>query len=69
MKKVICKSGITGWQSKIHKVYDSFDEFNFYDDVYNIARRLGYSSAERAWKKNPVIQGSVNADDLCKVKA
>lgn len=67
MKKVKCKSGLTGWQNKLQKVYSSFEEFVSYCGTYNIHERLGYSTPLKAWQANPTIQGSTNPDDLTKV--
>lgn len=69
MRRVKCKSGISGWQDKLQKVYDSFREFVFYDTRYSISERLGYISARDAWKANPLIQGSVIPSDLMVVNA
>jgi len=65
--KVICKSGIKGWQLKLRTVYNSLKELQAYDSNYNIASRLGYSTANKAWEDNPTIQGSINPSDLCKI--
>lgn len=64
MKRVICKSGIEGWQCRLRKNYKTFEEFESYDRNYSIAKRLGFVSARVAWELNPTIQGSVNIDDL-----
>lgn len=52
------------WKMRVRKSYSSLDELKRYDEIYNIASRLGYSSAEELWEKNPVIAGSVNPSDL-----
>lgn len=67
MKRVKCKSGVTGWQGRLRKNYSSFEEFEHYSEIYGISRRLGYQNAEEAWEDNPLIQGSVNPSDLQKV--
>ena len=67
MKRVICNSGITGWQEKLQKVYANYAEFVLFDSYYDIAKRLGYKSPRMAWQKNPIIQGSVNPSDLRKI--
>ena len=67
MKRTICKSGQNGWTARLHKVYANFDEFVHYDSLYGIAYRLGYSSVNMAWLKNPLIKGSVIPSDLEKV--
>ena len=69
MKRVICKSGLEGWQCKLRKNYLSFDEFKAYCETWGVHLRLGYKTAETAWKANPLIQGSVNASDFRKVRA
>lgn len=68
MKRVKCKSGIEGWQSKLQKNYDSFEEFEYYSEIYGIHSRLGFNSAEEAWDANPMIKGSVIPSDLEVVK-
>jgi hypothetical protein len=68
MKIVKCKSGIKGWQCRLQKNYESFEEFKSYSETFGIAERLGFKSPEEAWKKNPIIQGSVIPSDLCVVK-
>lgn len=69
-QEVICKSGLRGWQSKLRDNYGgSKRSFKTWDEMYNIHRRLGYKSAEEAWRENPTIQGSVKPDDLCRLDA
>lgn len=69
MKKVKCKSGIIGWQCRLRENYENdFGSFQAYSEMWGIAKRLGFDSAEQAWKKNPTIQGSVLPDDLRVVK-
>ena len=68
MKKVICKSGVTGWQAKLHKIYSSLDEFTRYCELYSIHTRIGFHSINNAWMRNPTIQGSVIPSDLRRVK-
>lgn len=68
MKSVICDSGIRGTQYKLHEGYDSFAEFEYYDEVYKIASRLGFKTARTAWIANPLIQSSVNHKDLRRVR-
>lgn len=63
MKQVKCKSGITGWQSRLQEQYEYFELFQDYDNVYGNAQRLGYKSAKEAWDANPIIQGSTNPED------
>jgi hypothetical protein len=68
MKRVICKSGIEGWQNKLQKIYADFAEFEGYNELYNLAQRLGFPSAQEAWEANPIVKGSVNPNDLEIVK-
>jgi len=65
---VTCKSGLKGWQGKLHEVYDNFDEFWTYCNIYNIHIRLGFKTIDRCWQANPTVQGSVNTTDLRRVK-
>jgi hypothetical protein len=67
MKRVKCKSGIYGSQGKLQKMYSSYKEFESYDEMFGLARRLGFDTAQDAWDENPTIQVSVNPDDFCKV--
>jgi len=53
------------WKARVRKVYYSLEELIGYDETFNIAERLGYSSCESLWKENPVIGGSVNPEDFC----
>ncbi len=68
MKKVRCKSGITGWQTKLQENYDnSFEQFQRWCETHSIHTRLGYKSPESAWKHNPTIEGSTEPSDFRKV--
>jgi hypothetical protein len=64
MKRVKCKSGIVGWQSRLQKNYSSLEEFEYYSQVYGIHKRLGFASALDAWNVNPIIKGSIIPSDL-----
>lgn len=64
MKEVKCKSGLTGWQCKLRKNYNNFEEFESYSEMWGIAKRLGFVSHEEAWNSNPTICGSVEPSDL-----
>lgn len=68
-KRVKCKSGITGWQGKLRDQYNDKEEFLVWSEMYGIHKRLGYKSAETAWRANPTVQGSVIPSDYRKVKA
>lgn len=69
MRVIRCKSGISGWQSKLRKVYASFAEFESFSSIYGLHLRLGYKTPQSAWKVNPTVQGSVNPMDYQKVRA
>jgi hypothetical protein len=64
MKRVKCDSGIMGWKDRLQKVYHNFEEFQSYSQMYGISKRLGFKSDQAVWKKNPIVQGSVNTTDL-----
>lgn len=66
MKKIDKKNNLTEmWKEKLQKNYDNdYNQFVEYDKIYNIAKRLGFKSAQEAWKANPLIQGSTNPNDL-----
>lgn len=66
-KKIVCQSGSTGWQKRLRKVYKNFNEFISYSSCYRIHQRLGYLTPEAAWRHNPLCQGSVYPQDLCKI--
>lgn len=68
MKTVTTKSGIKGWQCNLQENYPSLEIFLEYDRNYNVSKRLDYASPEDCWADNPVIQGSVNPQDFCKVE-
>ena len=65
---VKCKSGLHGWQGRLHEVYNSLDEFEAYCNLRQIHIRLGFTSITRCWEANPVVQGSVNPSDLRRVE-
>ena len=67
MKRVICKSGIKGWQMRIRKAYASCEEFISYATTYGLHTRLGFETPEAAWEANPLIQGSVIPADYCTI--
>jgi hypothetical protein len=64
MKRVKCKSGVTGWQCRLRRNYTNFEEFKSYCEIYNIHGRLGFATPEEAWKSNKQIRGSVVPSDL-----
>lgn len=68
MKHVKCKSGLVGWQCHLHKNYADYEDFEFYAELRGLHTRLGYKTPESVWKDNPIVQGSVNPSDFCKVR-
>lgn len=68
MKRVTCKSGLNGWQGRLHAVYTDFEQFEAYCATHAIHIRLGFSDIQRCWKANPTVQGSVNPSDLRRVR-
>ena len=62
-RKVICKSGLKGWQDRLKNVYNSLDDFQYHNEHYGIARRLGFETAMAAWKANPIVRGSTLPSD------
>lgn len=68
IQQVICKSGIVGYQCNLQDSYDDFDQFNYYAENFNLHRRLGYETPIKAWKANPLIQGSVVPNDFRRVQ-
>jgi len=67
-KRVICKSGLVGWQCKLQENYTNYQEFLQYDSIYNIHLALGYKTAKGCWMSNPTVQGSVDPSDYRRVK-
>jgi len=67
MKRVTCKSGLSGWQCRLQKNYASFAEFERYSEIYGLHSRLGFADAMSAWEQNPLVQGSVQPSDFCRV--
>ncbi len=65
--RVKTKSGLSGWQGRLQDQYEDEEEFLSADAVYGLACRLGFDDATRAWHENPLVQGSVNPDDYCRV--
>lgn len=52
------------WKDNLQNVYEGdFETFRSYSDMYSLAERLGFTSAEEAWQANPFIQGSTNPED------
>ena len=64
MKQVRCLSGLKGYEEPLRTPYASFKEFQAYNRIYGLARRLGYKSAKSAWDENPTVQGSVEPSDF-----
>jgi hypothetical protein len=56
------------WKGKLRDQYASFEEFKSYNNIYNLANRLGFKSVEEAWRVNPTISGSVNPTDYKRIK-
>lgn len=52
------------WNSRVRKLYGTFQTLQSYDSAYGIAQRLGFPTCSSLWKDNPVIQGSVHPSDL-----
>lgn len=55
------------WKDKLKNVYDNFDEFEVYAEIYSLHIRLGYSTPKEAWNANPTVTGSTNPADYKKV--
>lgn len=68
-KQVVTKSGLKGWQGRLQDQYECWDDFASCAEIYNLHKRLGYSTPQEAWDDNPVVQGSTNPSDYCKVGA
>lgn len=66
--RVICRSGLTGWQQRLRSVYSN-NKANWLAaaETYGLHLKLGYQDAEEAWEENPLVQGSVQPSDYCKI--
>jgi len=64
MKRVKLKSGLTGWQARLHENYEDFQDFFTYNQTYGLAKRLGYRNAVEVWNANPLICGGINPSDF-----
>jgi hypothetical protein len=51
------------WSGPLQDEYTDFEEFETYDEMYNLSGRLGFDSAEEAWEANPVVKGSTDPND------
>lgn len=58
----------TKWRDRLHNVYADLEEFRGYCRLYNIHKRIGFRSVIAAWRANPLIEGSVNPQDLRRIK-
>jgi hypothetical protein len=67
IKQVKCESGLTGYQCQLQDNYDNFSQWRAYAEMYGLHTRLGFKTVRGAWRANPVIQGSVEPMDFCKV--
>jgi hypothetical protein len=67
VKRVKCRSGLTGWQCRLRDNYKSCEEWEQYAELWGLYLKLGYKTPQSAWRANPVVQGSVSAADYCKV--
>jgi hypothetical protein len=66
--KVKCRSGLTGWQARLRDNYaNDYAGFEGCAETWGIHTRLGYKTPQKAWQMNPIIQGSVDPSDLCKI--
>jgi hypothetical protein len=50
------------WTDRLRNNYGSYESFEYYDEAYSLAARLGFSSAREAWNANPLIQGDVRPE-------
>ena len=62
-ERIYMKSGIKKWSDRLQNVYASFAEFLHYNQIYNLAARLGYETGQEAWLANPLVEGSVIPED------
>jgi hypothetical protein len=67
MKRVICDSGLAGYQGFLQDNYGNYEQYLTYTTIYGVHTRLGYDTPLAAWKANPIIRGSVEPSDFRKV--
>jgi hypothetical protein len=65
--RVNCRSGLEGWQCPLQDNYDNFEEWAAYAEMYGLHRKLGFQTPLTAWNANPIIQGSVEPTDFCRI--
>lgn len=61
--RVRCQSGLMGYRNRLRFDYETFENFESYSEIYDLAARLGFRSAAAAWKANPIIEGSTIPSD------
>lgn len=53
------------WRSALRDKYDDdFGQWLAYSDMYGLAGRLGFATAEEAWEANPTVQGATDPQDF-----
>ena len=52
------------WKMRVHKVYKTFEDLKAYDEMFGIAKRAGFKSAQALWDENPILHGSVYPEDF-----
>lgn len=60
-------TGFQGWQDRLRTNYDTFDSWEKYAELYGLHLKLGFKTPKAAWEANPLIQGSVDPRDFCRV--
>ena len=55
------------WSGRLRDQYRDFVEFEQYDKIYGLARRLGFKTVKSAWEVNPKTTGSVNILDYRRI--
>jgi hypothetical protein len=67
--QVRCRSGLMGWRARLRNNYPGgFTDWLYFADMWGLEQRLGFKTAQAAWRANPVVEGSVNPSDFRKVK-
>lgn len=62
--KVRLASGMLGQRYRLQTLYPNFQDFKRYSDIYNLAQRLKFRSAIKAWTANPIVQGGLLVSDF-----
>lgn len=58
------KSGLEGSVYHLQDNYFDFDEFESFNNLYGITKKLGFKTAQEAWGANPLVIITVDPNDF-----